>query len=171
MSLMETFETAVEKASRVIALVGLALLLSLAFATALDVLLRWVLNSPITGVRDLSSLFIAVAITASFPICLTEQSNVTIRFFGIALGPRCRKVFDIFGHIVTLGFVLMTALQLWWYADELFTTREFTWVLQWPVAPWYYVVAIIFGFLAIVQIAVILRSIRLPAASEPPRNQ
>ena len=167
---METFEKTVEKASRVVALAGLALLLALAFATALDVFLRWLFNAPITGVRDLSSLFIAVAITASFPICLAEQSNVTIRFFGIALGPRCRKVFDIFGHIVTLCFVLVAAVRLWQYANELLKTKEYTWVLQLPVAPCYYVVAFIFAFLAIVQIAVILKSIRLPAAAKPPQK-
>ena len=91
MTLFGHFESLVGKISRAVSLIGLAGLLALAFATVLDVLLRWLMSKPITGVRDLSSLFVAVVIAASFPICIAEQKNITIRFLGTALGPFFQK--------------------------------------------------------------------------------
>lgn len=154
------FESLTGKISQVIALIGLTGLLGLAFATVLDVLLRWLFNAPIAGVRDLSSLFIAIVIAASFPVCITERSNITIRFLGSALGPRCREILDLFGNAVTLVVLAVLSWLIWAYAVELSESNETTWILLWPVSPWYRGVAVIVGFCVLVEVSVILQIIR-----------
>ena len=155
MTLFGHFESLVGKISRAVSLIGLAGLLALAFATVLDVLLRWLMSKPITGVRDLSSLFVAVVIAASFPICIAEQKNITIRFLGTALGPFFQKVLDLFGNIVTLVILTLMSWQLWFYAAELARSHETTWVLGLPVSPWYRGVAVLVSFCVIAELVVI----------------
>ena len=154
------FESLVGKVSRFVSLIGLAGLLALAFATVLDVLLRWLADRPITGVRDLSSLFVAVVIAASFPICIAGQKNITIRFLGTALGPFCHKILDLFGNIVTIVILALMSWQLWRYAAELARSHETTWVLGLPVSPWYRGVAALVSFCVIAELVVIFKIIR-----------
>lgn len=166
MTLFEHFESLVGKVSRIISLIGLAGLLALAFATVLDVLLRWLASRPITGVRDLSSLFIAVVIAASFPICISEQKNITIRFLGTALGPFYRKILDLFGNIITFVILTLMSWQLWLYAAELARSHETTWVLGLPVSPWYRGVAALISFCVIAELVVIFKIIQTPTVKE-----
>ena len=136
--------------SRFIALVGLAGLLILASATVLDVLLRWLLNKPIVGLNDTYSMFAAIIIASSFPVTMALRGNVTIRFVGKVLGRRMSNILDAFGNLVaTVIFFLMT-WQLWRYADMLYQDGETTWVLNWPVSPWWRIIT----FLVMVNIPV-----------------
>jgi len=160
MTLFTRLESSVSRTSRMIALIGLAGLLALAFATVLDVLCRWLLNAPITGVRDLSALFVAIIIAASFPMCFANRNNITIRFLGTFLGPWYREFLDLFGNILTLVVLSLMAWKFWIYAGQLAKSNETTWVLCLPVAPWYYMVAALITACFFVQIFVVFQSIR-----------
>ena len=131
------------RVSRAIALIGLAGLLVLALATVLDVLLRWVFNSPIVGLNDTYAMFAAVVIASSFPLCIAQRGNITIRFLGKILGSRMSNLFETFGNLVTSGIFVLMAWQLWLYADQLQADGETTWILQWPVSPWWRVITIL----------------------------
>lgn len=131
------------RVSRAIALIGLAGLLALALATVLDVLLRWVFNSPIVGLNDTYAMFAAVVIASSFPLCIAQRGNITIRFLGKILGSRMSNLFETFGNLVTSGIFVLMAWQLWLYADQLQADGETTWILQWPVSPWWRVITIL----------------------------
>lgn len=129
--------------TRAIALIGLALLLLLALGTVLDVLLRWLFNSPIVGLSDTYSLFMAGVLASCFPLCIYNRGNVTIRFFGNALGPRATNFLDAFGNLITLCVFALLAWQLWLHTDQLARDGETTWVLSWPVSPWWRAVTIL----------------------------
>jgi TRAP-type C4-dicarboxylate transport system permease small subunit len=103
----EQLERTVTRTTRVIALIGLAGLLALASATVLDVLLRWIFNSPIVGLNDTHSLFTALIIASCFPLCIYRRGNITIRFIGDLFGPRVRNLLDAFGNLVTLILFLL----------------------------------------------------------------
>ena len=150
-------ESAIISGSQVVALIGLAGLLALAFATVADVLMRWLFNSPITGVRDASSLFVAIVIAASLPSSINAGSNITIRFLGKALGRPWEVSLDIFGNFVTFLTLAAMSWQFWLYAKELGLAKETTWVLGWPVAPWWKCVAIILAFCVPIEVVVIAR--------------
>ncbi len=129
--------------TRAIALFGLALLLLLASATVLDVLLRWLFNSPIIGLVDTHSLFMALILASCFPLCIYKRGNVTIRFIGNIMGSRVKNILDAFGNLVTLIIFALMAWQLWLYTDQIALDGETTWVLNWPVSPWWRVVTIL----------------------------
>ena len=170
MSVFLRLESAIISGSRVIALTGLAGLLTLAFATVVDVLMRWLFNMPITGVRDASSLFVAIVIAASLPYCMAQGSNITIRFLGRALGRPWHVSLDIFGNLVTLVTLGAMSWKFWLYAKDLALANETTWVLGWPVAPWWRCVAIILAFCVPIEVIVILRFFK-PAVHDKGSNQ
>ena len=135
--------TVTNRISRAIALIGLAGLLVLSLATVLDVLLRWLFNSPIVGLNDTYSMFAAIIIASSFPLCIAQRGNITIRFLGKFLGSSASDLFEAFGNLVTAAIFVLMAWQLWLYANELQADGQTTWILSWPVSPWWRVVTIL----------------------------
>ena len=160
MNVFDRIEWLSRRGARFVTLLGLAGLLSLAFATVLDVLLRWILNSPITGVRDAASLFVAIVIACALPNCAAERHHITIRFLGKMLTRRWENILEVFGNLVTLIIFIIMAWQLWRYAGELTAQREVTMVLGWPVWPWWRVVSIIVAYCVPVQAIVVFRAIK-----------
>ena len=143
MQLFEQLEKMATRITRVIALIGLAGLLALASATVLDVLMRWIFNSPIVGLNDTHSLFTALIIASCFPLCIYRRGNITIRFVGNFFGARVRNILDAFGNLVTFIIFSLMAWQFWLYTDQLIEDGETTWVLNWPVSPWWRIVTIL----------------------------
>jgi len=139
----ERLEKAFTRITRFIALVGLVGLLALASATVLDVLMRWIFNSPIVGLNDTHSLFTALIIASCFPLCIYRRGNITIRFVGNLFGSRVSNILDAFGNLAAFIIFSLMAWQLWLYTDQLVKDGETTWVLSWPVSPWWRVVTLL----------------------------
>jgi len=148
------------RVSRAIALIGLAGLLVLALATVLDVLLRWVFNSPIVGLNDTYAMIAAIVIASSFPLCIAQRGNITIRFLGKFLGSRMSNLFEAFGNLVMSGIFILMAWQLWLYADQLKHDGQTTYILNWPVSPWWRVVTILIVVNVLVALVMAIASFR-----------
>ena len=160
MSILEKIEGAASRVTRVIALIGLVGLLALATATVLDVLLRWLFNSPIVGLNDTHSLFTALIIASCFPLCIHRRGNITIRFIGNMFGPRVNHILDALGNLVTLIIFSLMAWQLWLYTDKLVRDGETTWVLSWPVSPWWRITTILIFICIPVALLMFIRDFR-----------
>ena len=154
---LDLLEAWVTRGARVIALIGLAGLLALIFATVLDVFMRWLFNSPITGVRDTYSLFLGIIIASCYPICVAERRNITIRFAGNMLGPRISRAFELFGGLVTLAIFIIMIWKTWAYANELKMTNDTTWILGWPSSPWWRGVTILIALSIPILIVILLQ--------------
>ena len=125
-------------AARVLALVGFAGLLVLAILTTLDVTLRWAFAYPIHGVNDVSSVVMAVVIAACIPSNLINKQSISVEVLGNAVGHRGRLVIDAFASLCTTVFIVLMAWQFVPYAADLFGNGQRTWVLAWPVWPWWF---------------------------------
>ena len=124
--LVDSLERATIRATRVIALIGLAALLILAIITMADVGMRWLFNSPLEVVADTNRLMVAIVIATFFPMAIAERHHVTIRFLGTALGPRASAWLDLFGSVFTTAFFAVLAWQLILYTRDLFANGEAT---------------------------------------------
>ncbi len=153
-----------------IALIGAVGIMVLAGAVVVDVFMRVAFNSPILGVDDLSKIILAVIVSSFFPVCLVGGHFVTIRFLGKALGTRSAAWLEVLGGTGTFFIVVLLAWQFFRFTlyDITLTGLE-TDVLEFPLAPWWWVVtAIIFACVPIqllVLIDALLRALsgRLPA--------
>ena len=140
--------------TRVIALVGLAALLIIALATLVDVGARWLFASPIAGVYDLSTLFIAVAMAACFPAALASRQNIRATFFADLMPKRVQQVFEAIAELFTLAFFALLAWQLVIYCQELRESGETSFILEVPIAPWWIAATALFILCVPVQLMV-----------------
>ena len=150
-------EALAAKISRMLSLIGLLGLIGLSMATIADVLMRWLFNDPIVGVRDTYSLFLGIILASCFPLLMAERSNITIRFLGNLLGRRAGKVLDLFGGLLTMVFIFLASWKTWTYADELAESHDVTWLLHWPIAPWWRATAVLLFSSIIVLIIVFIQ--------------
>jgi len=134
-------------ATRWLALLGFGGLLVLAIMTAIDVLSRSLLSAPIHGVNDVSSVVMAVVIASCIPASLYDRSNISVEILGSMGGPSLERVFRAFSSLVVLIFMSLMAWYFVPYTEETYRTARQTWVLAWPVWPWW-AAATAFLFLA-----------------------
>lgn len=123
--------------SRWLALIGLIGMVVVALVIIADVLLRWLFNSPVDGVAEVSRLIVAVAIASFFPMALADRHHISIEFLGAWLGPRAQVWLDLLAHVVTSFFFLVLGWQFILYTLEINESGETTWLLGWQVTPWW----------------------------------
>ncbi len=148
-----------------IALIGALAILGMAGAVVVDVLMRWIFNSPILGVDDFGAYNLAVIVASFFPICLVGGHFVTIRFVGKAMGERRALWLEAFGGIATLFVFALLAWQFFRFTlYDVTLTGLATPVLEIPQAPWWWVVTTIIVICVPIQVVVLgeafLRAIR-----------
>jgi TRAP-type transport system small permease protein len=143
-------------ATRALSVVGLIALMGLAAMTLADGLLRWLANRPIEGVRDLGGLAIAVAIACCIPVGLVERGNIAIRLGG-ALSPRLGKILEALAALIVFVVLALAAWQFWLYAAKMAHAHETTFVLQIPIAPFWFGVDAILWCATLVQLIVAAR--------------
>jgi TRAP-type C4-dicarboxylate transport system permease small subunit len=143
MSHRSKIDAEVTRWARVISLIGLAGLLVLAAITVGEVLLRWLFDYPILGISDVSSLVVTLAVASCFPLVFAERRSITVKIVGKLSGPRVNALLEAFGSLVSLAIFILVAWQLWVYANELATNNQTTWVVLWPMSPWYRIAALL----------------------------
>jgi TRAP-type C4-dicarboxylate transport system permease small subunit len=163
---MSAIERAVLAATRGLSAIGLLGLMTLAVMTIADGLMRWSAGQPIAGVRDVSSLTIALAIACCLPVGLAERGNVTIRIVD-KLGGRVARVLDVFASVLVLAVVLVMARQFYVHAALIARDGETTWVLRLPTAPFWYAVDVIFWCSVVVQAVVVVVDVQRLIADAP----
>jgi len=151
MSSSSTLESKVIHWTRVVSLIGLVGLLILAAMTVGGVLLRWLLDFPILGIPDVSTLVITVAIASCFPLVFAERRNITVRLVGNLLGPRISMMLEAFGYLVSIGIFCLMVWQLWIFTGEVAASNETTVVVRLPIAPWYRVATLLVALCVPVQ--------------------
>lgn len=159
-----------DRFTRRVAFIGLVGLLSVAIATMVDVLLRWLFNAPIEGYEDVSQLLFAVIIAACFPAGLIQGRNITIRFLGKGLGPRATLWLEALGAIATFGFFTVIAWQVARFALDESLNNRFTQTLEMPTGPWWWAVTAILLMCVPVQLVIaVVKTIAAVTGRAPAR--
>jgi TRAP-type C4-dicarboxylate transport system permease small subunit len=154
--MLAALERVTLNATRALSVVGLVALMGLATMTLADGLLRWLANRPIEGVRDLGGLAIAVAIACCIPVGLVERGNIAIRL-GSMVHPLLGKLLNAIAALVVTVILALAAWQFWLYAAKLARAHETTFVLQIPIAPFWFGVDAILWLAVAVQLIVAAR--------------
>lgn len=123
--------------SETVAILGLIGLIAVTLLTIGDVLLRWLFLAPIDGLHEVTRLLYAIIMASFFPIALANRNHISIRFLGKWLGPGISAKLDAFGDMVTFIFFVLVGWQFIVFTGELMENNEITWILAWPVAPWW----------------------------------
>jgi len=153
--------------TRIVAFLGLVALLSLAAVILANAAMRWLFAAPIDGVRDWYKLIIAIAVSSCIPAVMAERQNIVVRFVGRTIKGRGEVALELFGALVTLGFLVLLAWQLQVVVGEFWRSGETTEMLGFKIAPWWQVVTILFYLSVAVQFVVIVSLIAALIAGRP----
>lgn len=154
------------KAARAIAAFGIAGLICVAVMAITDGVLRAFFNAPIDGMGEVSRLVILVSLASFFPLALAERHDITIRFLGNFLGGPMRAGMEAFGAALTLAFFALLVWRIGYQALDTQSSGETTWMLRWPVAPWWALATVILVLCLPVQMVVLWRLLRGKEAPE-----
>jgi TRAP-type C4-dicarboxylate transport system permease small subunit len=141
------------KTSKLLAAMGLIVLIIFAFATCADGLLRSLANQPITAVGDVGTYIVAAAVAACFPLAQLQRANITIEMF------HARPLRVCSATLVLIAIAAM-ARQMFLYAADNAEAGDSTVMLSIPTAPFWYAVAAMFTCATLVQLLVVATEAR-----------
>ena len=152
--------TAIDRAARAVAFLGAVAVILISCTVLADVLMRWLLNSPVLAVDDLTGLNMAVAVVLCLPAGMIGKHFVTIRFLGHALGAKPTRWLELFGDAVTLVFFFALAWQFAVFSRDVQQSGLGSMVLQVPQAPWWWGVSLVLILAVPFQFVVVVRAWR-----------
>ena len=158
--LLTRIERGLRTLTRPLATLGVLGMLLAAGATVVDVLLRWLANSGVIALNEITSMAFAIAITACLPAGFAGGVNLKIDVLARWLTGRLEAWLDAIGAFALLVFVALLAQQVLIHADNLAREGRTTIILGWPQAPFMYVVVLLLAFSTLVQAVVTLNSVR-----------
>jgi TRAP-type transport system small permease protein len=167
--MLATIERVERSIARLLSAAGLSVLLIFAVATLLDGSLRFLIGHPIDAVRDLSTVWVAVAAASCVPLGVIDHSNIALRFLGPLLGGRWENAVDVLASIIALAVLGGMARQFFVHASQLAADADATWMLDVPTAPFWFWVDAMFWLAALCQATILLRLLgggRLPHAAQ-----
>ncbi len=140
---------ALRRAARLLATVGVIVLLAQSASIVADAFSRWLFNTPIPGMEDVNIVMIAVTVASFMPALFIERANITVNLVGRAAGPRVSAWLDAFGHLLAFVFIVLLAWQYLLYAVDLGPT--YTVILELPKRPGALIVSALLGVSAVFQ--------------------
>ena len=146
--------------TRPVAFIGVLGMLAAASVTVIDVLMRWLANTAITALNEITALVFAVAVSACMPAGLAGQVNLRIDLLARWLTGRVAAWLDALGAVLLLIFFFLLAWRIGVYAGNLMEQGRTTIILGWPQAPFMYAVSFLLGLGTLVQAVVAINATR-----------
>ena len=163
---MRNIERRMLVVTRAAAALGVLFLLIVAGLTVVDIMVRAASGRPIHGADDLSRMLTIIIVAACFPAGLLERRQIKVTFLGDMV-PAVSRVLEVLGALLTgLMFALM-AYYVTQYAIRVGASQEYTMVLRWPIAPWWWAASVCFWACVPAQLFVIVAE----ALGQPPLEE
>lgn len=164
----------VERGSRLLAIVGMLVMVLVAIYTVVDVLLRYFLNAPLPGAVDIVTYGLALAVGAVMPWGLFSGQHVSVPLVVDRLPDPLRRVADALVTTVVAVFMVVLTWRLALFAIARFETGETMWILGIVLWPFWTGVATLFALACLVQgvvaVAAWRRVVRPDAADRAGRS-
>ncbi len=129
------------------------LLLAMTGLTTLDVVGRYLFNSPVSGAFELTELMLAALIFAGLPLATERDEHVDVDLLDSFLPPNVLRANVFFATLVSAGVLAVLGVQLWSRAAQLAAEGTVTNSLALPLAPVGYLMAIATGVSALLLLA------------------
>ena len=150
-----------------VAFIGVVAMLFIAFTTITDVLLRWLANSPIDGLSEITGMALAVAVAGCFPAGAAQRVNLTIDILKGRVSDRTLAWLKVFGCVMLLLFYVLVAWRVGEYAYKLEARHAETVYVHLPMAPFMWAVSAFLAIAAAVQIVNLSVCVKYALAGVP----
>ncbi|MEO9825968.1 MAG: TRAP transporter small permease [Paracoccaceae bacterium] len=118
------------------------ILFSMMMLTSVDVVARYVFNSPLPGAFELVQIALATLVYLAMPVATFTGSHIAVELLPLPNNSVVRRSFDIFVRLVcavTFGYI---SWEVWHHAGKLMSYGQVTNSLEIPVAHVAYIVAL-----------------------------
>ncbi|MBN2420173.1 MAG: TRAP transporter small permease [Deltaproteobacteria bacterium] len=129
------------------------ILTAMMLLTAVDVCLRYVFNSPVTGSYELVEFMMALVVPFSIVFCASEKSHINVDLIIGHFSERVRSFFAFLGNILSLILFVLITWQTCIYIAEEYESKVTSAVLYIPVYPFICALAGAFAILSLLLLA------------------
>ena len=140
------------RADAVLGIAASALLFAMMCLTFVDVVARYLFNSPIRGGFELTELTLLVLIFAGLPLVSHADEHVTMDFIDRVLPERARRAWIRAMHAICAAIMFFLAWQVWLKAAKISGYSDTTDVLRVAVGPFVYFMAAMIALTAAVHV-------------------
>jgi len=143
-----------DRTVRAVALWGGGLMLvGLMGLTVVDVVLRYLFNSPVFGARDVAKLMLLILVAFSVAYSARTGGQISIEVFTRMMGPRVLRWTEVFVRFIAAAMLLVLTWRLWYSGQNAGRFGEASLALQIPFKPFYFILAVGMLLYALVLIA------------------
>jgi|TARA_B100001964_G_scaffold16062_1_gene16624 TRAP-type C4-dicarboxylate transport system permease small subunit len=154
---------------RLVACIGFTGLVLVALLTMIDGVGRWLTLPRIPGFNDIAQISYAIVISSCFPSLLLRDQNVVIRFLGKGIKGRTNYWLEAFGNLLTLAFFAILVWQFYLLTIDLQVSNRTSPTLEFPIAPWWWIITFIMTITVPVQVLVVFDSFCSAVFNTPTR--
>ena len=136
-------------ADRALSLIAAALLMLMMFLTLVDVIGRYLFNSPLPGGFELTEVAMAALIFAGLPHVCRTGGHVAVGLLSDRLPAALRNLHGILSGLIMAGVLSVLSWRLWLKAGELAEYGDVTVFLRIPHAPIAYLASVLLAVSAL----------------------
>jgi len=128
--------------SRVLIAIGATVLALMMFLTALDVALRYLFNSPLSGAFELVEYMMAIVIPFSIVYCAEQRGHVAVELILTRFPQKIQIAVEALVTFAAMVFAIIIAWQNFLYIGEVYGSNLTSAVLLIPAYPFVIPVAL-----------------------------
>jgi len=132
---------------------ALWILAMMMFLTFVDVLLRYLFNSPVPGATELIEFMMGIVVTFSVVYCAHKRSHIGVDLVIERFPERTRRLIDCITSFLALILFLLITWQAFIYIADEYHSKLTSAVLYIPVYPFIATVAVALAILCFVLLA------------------
>jgi TRAP-type C4-dicarboxylate transport system permease small subunit len=132
---------------------GGLMLVGLMGLTVVDVVMRYIFNSPVFGARDAAKLILLIMVALSVAYSARTGGQISIEVFSRMLGPRLLRRAEVFVRFVAAAMLLVLTWRLGHSGQYAGKFGEVSLALQIPFKPFYFILSAGMFLYALVLIA------------------
>ncbi|MFT6606227.1 MAG: tripartite ATP-independent transporter DctM subunit [Halocynthiibacter sp.] len=117
-----------------------------------DVLMRWWAGSAVVALNEIMAQVFAMAVAATLPAGAFLRVNLKVDLLAGYMGPRVTGALTLAGSLMLAVFFGVLAWTIWAMAVKFHDQGRATLLLDWPLAPTYFFVALAMAAAALVQV-------------------
>ena len=145
---------------RKLAFIGGFVLFVMSMLVIVNVTLRGVADTSVTGVFDLVKIGAAMCVFLFLPLCQAKRGNIFVDSFTSSLPLRVRNGLDALWDVVYAALALFMCAAMLQGAREQFSTQVQTTQLAIPIWPFNLAAALLLGLLGVVSLMTAARLMR-----------
>lgn len=152
-------ETVINVIARTVGYTGMGVLVAMMLLTVVDVFMRYVLNRPILGATEITQFMMVTLAFFMAVWCTMLKAHIKVDLMSRYIPPMAQTISESIYSILGLGLYFLIGWQIFLEAGDKWSIGQLSEILDIPVYPFYLVVAIACGMVALMLLLHLVQNI------------